>query len=110
MESTLEVLTTRKPEREVHRHWPGEVKAQIVSESFRPGVAVNEVAERYGLRANRLSNWRTMARRGKLILPAPEDAVDIAAVIIDPPAPNSPTKEAGRPEIIIGSVTIRFHR
>ncbi len=44
MESTLEVLTTRKPGREVHRHWPDEVKAQIVSESLRPGAMVNEVA------------------------------------------------------------------
>ncbi|MGM5056095.1 transposase [Rhizobium sp. 814_E9_N1_1] len=47
MESTLEVLTTRKSGREVHRHWPDEVKAQIVSESLRPGVLVNEVAERH---------------------------------------------------------------
>ncbi|SCW61314.1 Transposase [Rhizobium mongolense subsp. loessense] len=46
MESTLEVLTTRQSGREVHRHWPDEVKAQIVSGSLRPGVLVNEVAER----------------------------------------------------------------
>jgi transposase len=108
METTVEVLTTRKPGREVHRHWPDEVKAQIVSESLRPGAKVNEVAERYGLRANRLSTWRTMARQGKLVLPAPEDAVEFAAVIVDPPVSNSPSKEVGRPEIIVGSVTIRL--
>ena len=50
METTVEVLTTRKSGREVHRHWPDEVKAQIVSESLRPGTMVNEVAERYGLK------------------------------------------------------------
>ena len=55
MESTLEVLTTRKSGREVHRHWSDKVKAQIVSESLRPGALVNEVAERHGLKPNHLS-------------------------------------------------------
>nr|WP_245182020.1 transposase [Sinorhizobium mexicanum] len=80
MESTLEVLTTRKSGREVHRHWPDEIKAQIVSESLRPGALVNEVAERHGLKPNHLSTWRMMARQGKLILPAPEEALEFAAV------------------------------
>ena len=108
METTLEVLTTSKSGRELHRHWPDEVKAQIVSESLRPGAMVNEVAERYGLRANRLSTWRTMARQGKLVLPAPEDAMEFAAVVVDPHVPKLPIKEVDRPEIIVGSVTIRL--
>jgi transposase len=107
MESTLEVLTTRKPGREVHRHWPDDVKAQIVS-SLRPGAFVKEVAERHGLKPNHLSTWRTMARQGKLVLPAPEDAVEFAAVVVDPPVAEPPTKKASRPEIIVGSVTIRL--
>ncbi len=49
-----------------------------------------------------------MARQGKLVLPAPEDPLEFAAMIVDPPVPNSPSKEVGRPEIIIGSVTIRL--
>jgi transposase len=108
MESTLEVLTTRKSGREVHRHWPDELKAQIVSESLRPGVMVNEVAERHGLKPNHLSTWRTMARQGKLVLPAPEDAVEFAAVIVEPPVCGPPIKKASRPEIIVGSITIRL--
>ncbi|WP_221992085.1 hypothetical protein [Rhizobium leguminosarum] len=72
------------------------------------GPKVNEVAERFGLRANRLSTWRTMARRGKLVLPAPEDAVEFAAVIVDPPVSEPPIKKSNRPEIIVGGVTIRL--
>ncbi|WP_320197394.1 transposase [Agrobacterium sp. rho-13.3] len=82
MDEEREFLTNRKPVREVHRQWSDEVKAKIVSESLRPGTKVNEVAQHYGLRANSLSAWRTMARQGKLILPAPEDAVEFAAVIV----------------------------
>lgn len=108
METSLEFLTTRKAGREVHRHWPDEVKAKIVSESLRPGTTVNEVAQRYGLRANSLSTWRTMARQGKLILPAPEDALEFAAVIVDPPVSELPPKMLSRPEIIVGPVTIRL--
>lgn len=108
MDSTLEALTTKKSGREVHRHSPDEVRAQIVSESLRPGALVNEVAERHGLKPNHLSTWRTMARQGKLVLPAPDDAVEFAAVIVDHPVAEPPIKKAGRPEIIIGGVTIRL--
>ncbi|MGR9457071.1 transposase [Rhizobium leguminosarum] len=108
MENTLEVLTTRKSGREGHRHWPDEVKAQSVSQSLRPGAMVNEVAERHGLKPNHLSTWRTMARQGKLVLPAPEDAVEFAAVIVDPPVAEPPIKKVSRPEIVVGPVTIRL--
>ncbi|WP_287304014.1 transposase [Mesorhizobium sp.] len=105
----MEVLTTRRGRREAHRQWPDEVKAQIVSESLRPGVTVNEVAERHGLKANHLSSWRTLARQGKLVLPAPEDAVEFAAMVIDTPAPEPPTaKQSSRAEIVVGPVTIRL--
>ncbi|SMD20936.1 transposase [Rhizobium sp. RU36D] len=109
MESKLEVLTTRPNRREPHRHWPDEVKARIVSESLRPGVTVNEVAERYGLKANHLSSWRTLARQGKLVLPEPEDGVEFAAIVVDTPAPEPlAVKVASRAEIVVGPVTIRL--
>jgi len=113
METTLEVLTTGRGRREVHRHWPDEVKARIVSESLRPGVTVNEVAERYRMKANHLSSWRTLARKGKLVLPEPGDAVEFAAMVVKTPTqigtPEPPTIEAAsRIEIIVGPVTIRL--
>ncbi|WP_168333804.1 transposase [Rhizobium anhuiense] len=83
--------------------------ARIVSESLRPGVTVNEVAERYGLKANHLSSWRTLARQGKLVLPEPEHAVEFAAMVVDTPAPEPQTvKVASRAEIVVGPVTIRL--
>ncbi len=81
MDTTLEVLTKRRSRREAHRQWPDEVKARFVSESLRPGVTVNEVAERHGLKTDHLSSLRTLARQGKLVLPQPEDAVEFAAMV-----------------------------
>lgn len=108
METSFEFLTTGKAGRGVQRHWPDEIKAKIVSESLRPGTTVNEVAQRYGLRANSVSTWRTLAREGKLILPAPEDAVEFAAAIVDPPVSEPPPNTVSRPEIVLGPVTIRL--
>lgn len=109
METTLEILTTRRSRREAHRQWPDDVKARIVSESLRPGATVNEVAGRYGLKANRLSSWRTLERQGKLVLPEPEDAVEFAAMVVEMPAPEPPTAKAvSRAEIVVGPVTIRL--
>jgi len=108
METTLEILTTGKSGRERHRRWPDEVKAKIVSESLRPDVTVNQVAQRYGLKPNHLSAWRTMAQQGKLVLPAPEDAMEFAAMVVETPAAEPPIKEANRTEIIVGPVTIRL--
>lgn len=108
METTLEILTTGKSSRERHRRWPDEVKAKIVSESLRPDVTVNQVAQRYGLKPNHLSAWRTRAQQGKLVLPAPEDAMEFAAMVVETPAAEPPIKEASRTEIIVGPVTIRL--
>lgn len=49
-----------------------------------------------------------MARQGKLVLPAPEDAVEFAAVIVDPPVSEPPPKTVSRLEIVLGPVIIRL--
>lgn len=52
------------------QRWPEGVKAQIVSETLVPGVRVCDVARAYGVAPNRVSEWRTLAKEGKLVLPA----------------------------------------
>lgn len=110
MDAPMELLTSGGRRRR-NRQWPDEVKARIVAETLRPGATVSEVAERHGLKANHVSSWRTLARNGKLVLPAPEDAVEFATLMVDPVdealAAAEPAVSAG-PEVVVGSVTIRL--
>ena len=78
------------------------MEAQIVSESLRPGARVNEVAERYGVRPNHLSSWRTAARRGKLVLPEPEGEIEFASLVVEAASAPEPPIIADRPEIQCG--------
>ena len=103
------------------RRWPDAVKAYIVAETLKPGATVNAVAARYGLRPNHLSEWRSRARDGQLVLPAVgEDSICFAPIVVSdgvggadvPAVAGQPTKSDGlscKPiEIEIGQVTIRL--
>lgn len=103
-----EFLSTDQSKRNSHRQWPADLKARIVSESLRPGVTVQEVADRYGVRANYLSSWRTLARQGRLVLPSPEDDTEFAAIIVAESAIGPVTPPASRVEIFSGEVIIRL--
>jgi transposase len=85
------------------------VKARIVAETLRPGVTVNDVARRHGVPANHVSSWRTLARTGRLVLPAPEDPVEFAALMVGSvEAPRGEVGALNRPEIVAGAVVIRL--
>lgn len=108
MSAPMEVLTFGGGDRRSRRTWPVEVKARIVAETLRPGATVGEVARCHGLSANHLSSWRTLARKGKLVLPAPQDAVEFAAMVMSPPGCSAPLSETTGPEIVVGAVMIRL--
>lgn len=109
MEAGIEVLPVGGRSRR-NRKWPDEMKARIVAETLKPGVAVNDVARRHGVPANHVSSWRTLARTGRLVLPAPEDPVEFAALMVGPVAgsPRSEKEDLNRPEIVTGAVVIRL--
>ena len=103
----MELLTSGRRRRR-NRQWPDEVKARIVAETLWPGATVGEVAERHGLKANHVSSWRTLARKGKLVLPAPEYPVEFATLMVAPDVEGVAVAEPAGPEVVVGSVIIRL--
>ena len=110
MDAPMELFTNGGRRRR-NRQWPEDEKARIVAETLRAGTTVSEVAQRHGLKANHVSSWRTLARNGKLVLPAPEDSVEFATLMVAPvvwdETAAEPVASAG-PEVVVGSVIIRL--
>ena len=110
MDGTIEFLTDGGKGGRRCPRWPQEVKARIVAETLIEGATVNAVARRYGMRPNHLSEWRRMAREGKLVLPNLE-GVSFVPVAIDEPVvtlPDMPEVEIGVIDVLKGGVTIRL--
>ena len=88
------------------RRWSDEAKGLMVAETLVPGVTVNEVARKHGVKANHLSSWRTLARKGKLVVPEIAGA-EFAAPVASPMAAATAEATASI-DLIIGPVTVRL--
>ena len=88
------------------RRWSDEAKGWLVAETLVPGVTVKEVARRHGVKANHLSSWRTLARKGKLVVPEIAGA-EFAAPVASPPAVATVEAKASI-DLLIGPVTVRL--
>ena len=90
------------------RRWPDELKARIVAETLEPGARVNSVARRYDLRPNHLSDWRRMAREGRLVLPASDTVPAFASVVVREDERRDLLAAGARLEVVQGQVTVRL--
>lgn len=88
------------------RRWSDEAKGRIVAETLVAGVSVNEVARRHSLKANHLSAWRTLARKGELVVPE-ITGVEFAAPIALASAVETAATKASI-DLIVGPVTVRL--
>jgi transposase len=88
------------------RRWSDEAKGRIVAETLVPGVTVNEVAGRHGVKANHLSSWRTLARQGKLVVPEVAGA-EFTAPVMTAQAVDTPVATASI-DLLIGPLTVRL--
>ncbi|WP_243611762.1 transposase [Shimia aestuarii] len=92
------------------RNWPSELKARIVAETLIEGETVKAVAKRYELIPSTVSDWRRMARQGKLVLPN-LDGMDFVPVEIEaagPVAEALPAISSNTIDVIRDDVTVRL--
>ena len=63
------------------------------------------------MKANHLSSWRTLARNGKLVLPAREGPIEFASLMVAPAVEDVTAEKqsaSARPEIVLGAVSVRL--
>lgn len=108
MGATNEFLVRVPRRADGKRDWPPELKARIVAETLIEGETVNAVAKRYELIPSTVSDWRRMARQGKLVLPN-LDGMDFVPVEIEAPAAQPlPATSTSTLDVIKGDVTVQL--
>ncbi len=110
MGATSEFLAKLPRRADGKRNWPPELKARIVAETLIEGETVNAVAQRYELIPSTVSDWRRMARQGKLVLPN-LDGMDFVPVEIEAATPvvqSLPATPSGTLDVIKHDVIVRL--
>lgn len=110
MGAISEVLASVPRRADGKRNWPSELKARIEGETLIEGETVKDVAERYELIPSTVSDWRRMARQGKLVLPNLE-GMDFSPVESEAAAPVMqplPITTSGTLDLIKHDVTVRL--
>ena len=110
MGATSEFLARVPRRADGKRNWPPELKARVVAETLIEGETVNAVAKRYELIPSTVSDWRRLARQGKLVLPNLE-GMDFVPVEVETPTPVAqpfPTPYSSTLDVIRGDVTVRL--
>ena len=107
MEATNEFLTRIPRRSDGKRRWPFKLKALVVAETLTEGATVSGVAKRYEIKPSCLSDWRRMAREGKLVLPNLDGMDFVPLQIEEPKLPISvPVINSGTLDVIKGDVTV----
>lgn len=111
MVATSEFLTPVPRRLDGKREWPLDLKARVVAETLIEGETVKGVAGRYDLIPSTVSDWRRMARQGKLVLPNLDGMGFVPVEIKEAALPAETRVDAGGSDtldIIKGDVVIRL--
>ena len=90
-----------------NRLWSKELKGRIVRESLAPGARVADVARKYRICAQQLTQWRRAARSGRLALVTDEPA-EFVEIELDEPTARS--EGDTKIEIVVGKVVLRLEQ
>ena len=76
-----------------------------MAERLLPGSRVCDVAQKYGLIAHHVSQWRGLARKGKLVLPG-DDGPAFVPLMVEPMALPEPVMDGGVVKIEIAGAVL----
>lgn len=103
---------TPTPAKRVRRHYPPELKAELVARASDPGASVSSVAREHGINANQLFKWiriaRLAAETDDRSSPRSDTARLVPVSLAAPGPPSTMSGAAAALEIALPQATLRF--